>query len=136
MSDFKTLPAYPIFWNSLINFMVGTEDIKDFNHKTGKIVAINKQNVKTPTSTVTTSKLLMDDAGIYEFDKKKFAVNLIDEKESDINLPSKAESLEERERLLDRESKEHDFNLEFPILLLVFLFMLAEFLYIKVRGDL
>ncbi len=136
VSDFKTLPAYPIFWNSLINFMVGTEDIKDFNHKTGKIVAINKQNVKTPTSTVTTSKLLMDDAGIYEFDKKKFAVNLIDEKESDINLPSKAESLEERERLLDRESKEHDFNLEFPILLLVFLFMLAEFLYIKVRGDL
>ncbi|MBI2650264.1 BatA domain-containing protein, partial [Candidatus Woesearchaeota archaeon] len=47
-SDFKTLPGYPIFWSSLINFMIGTEDIKDFNHKTGKIVTINtkKQRIE------------------------------------------------------------------------------------------
>lgn len=134
-SDFKTLPSYPIFWNSLINFMVGTENIKDFNHKTGRIVAINEQKAKTPSSTLTTSKLLMDEVGIYEFDNKKFAVNLVDEKESDINLQSKVGKLKERERLLERESKERDFNLELPILALVFLFMLAEFFYIKRRGD-
>ncbi len=134
-SDFKTLPSYPIFWNSLINFMVGTEDIKDFNFKTGKIVTINEQKVKTPSSSLTTSKLLMDEAGIYEFDNKKYAVNLISEKESDISLPSKVEEQKEREQLLERESKEHDFNLEFPILLLVFLFMITEFFYIKIRGD-
>ena len=134
-SDFKTLPSYPIFWNSLINFMIGTEDIKDFNLKTGKIATINEQKVKTPSSTLTTSKLLMDEAGIYEFDGKKFAVNLLDEKESDVNLPSKVENKEEREKLLERESREHDFNLEFTILAFVFLFMLAEFFYIKRRGD-
>ncbi len=134
-SDFKTLPSYPIFWNLLINFMVGTENIKDFNHKTGKIVAINEQKAKTPSSSLTTSKLLMDETGIYEFDNKKFAVNLLDEKESDINLQSKVGKLEERERLLERESKQRDFNLELPILALVFLFMLAEFFYIKRRGD-
>jgi len=135
VSDFKTLPSYPIFWSLLVNFMVGTEDVKDFNHKTGKIITINEQKVKTPSSSLTTSKLLMDEVGIYEFDGKKFAVNLLSEQESDISLPSKVEARKERETLLGRESKEHDFNLEFPILILVFLFMLAEFLYIKRRGD-
>lgn len=135
-SDFKTLPSYPIFWDLLVNFMIGTEDIKDFNFKTGKIMTINEQNVKTPSSSFTTSKLLMDEVGIYELDSKKFAVNLLDEKESDINLPSKIEAQKEREELLERISKEHDFNLEVPILLLVFLFMMIEFVYIKRRGDL
>ena len=134
-SDFKTLPSYPIFWNSLINFMVGTEDIKDFNYKTGKIATIGEQKVKTPSTALTTSKLLMDEVGIYEFDNKKFAVNLLDEKESNINLPSKVEAQKEREKLLERESKERDFNIELPILALVFLFMLTEFVYIKRRGD-
>ncbi|MBI2652221.1 BatA domain-containing protein [Candidatus Woesearchaeota archaeon] len=134
-SDFKTLPSYPIFWNSLINFMVGAEDIRDFNHKTGKIFTIGEQKVKTPSSTLTTSKLLMDEVGIYEFDNKKFAVNLLDEKESDVNLPSKIEKQKEREKLLERESKEHDFNIELIVLILVFLFMLTEFFYIKIRGD-
>ena len=135
-SDFKTLPSYPIFWDLLVNFMVGAEDIKDFNLKTGKIVTINEQKVRTPSSSLTTSKLLMDEAGIYEFDGKKFAVNLLDEKESSISLPSKIDNKKGREELLERKSKEHDFNLEIPILLLVFLFMMAEFIYIKRRGDL
>ena len=134
-SDFKTLPAYPIFWDSIINFMVGTEDIREFNHKTGKVVSINEQKVKTPSSELTTSKLLMDEAGIYEYDGKKFAVNLLDEKESDVGLPSKVEEQKERERLLESRSKVHDFNLELVILLAVFIFMLAEFIYIKRRGD-
>ena len=116
--------------------MIGAEDIRDFNFKTGKIAAINEQKVKTPSSTLTTSKLLMDEVGIYEFDNKKFAVNLLSEKESDIGIPSKVEKQTERENLLKRESKEHDFNLELSILLLVFIFMLAEFFYIKRRGDL
>ncbi len=136
LSDFETLPSYPIFWNSLINFMVGTEDIKDFNYKTGRIVTISEQKVKTPSSSITTSKLMMDEAGIYEFDSKKIAVNLLDEKESDISIPTKIEKQEERERLLGRESKEHDFNIELPILLLVLVLILAEFFYIKIRGDL
>ena len=135
ISDFKTQPSFPIFWNSLINFMIGAEDIKAFNYKTGKIVAINEQKVKTPSSTLTTSKLLMDETGIYEFDNKKFATNLLDEKESDVNLPSKVEARKEREKLLEGEIKEHDFNLELTILALVFLFMLTEFFYIKRRGD-
>ena len=135
-SDFKTLPSYPIFWNSLINFMVGAEDIKDFNYKTGRIFTIGSQKVKTPSGSLTTSKLLMDEVGIYEFDNKKFAANLLSEKESDIGMLAKVDGSEERQNLLGRESQEHDFNLELPILLLVFLFIMVEFFYIKRRGDL
>ncbi|GEM_PF-460154 len=135
-SDFKTLPAYPIFWSSLLNFMVGAEDIRDFNYPTGKIFTVNEQKVTTPSQTMTASKLLMDEVGIYDFDNKKYAANLINEKESNINVPSKVETRQERQNLLERESAEHDFNLELPILLLVLIFMLAEFFYIKRRGDL
>ncbi|HLC50643.1 MAG TPA: BatA and WFA domain-containing protein [Candidatus Nanoarchaeia archaeon] len=135
-SDFKTLPSYPIFWITMINFMVKTEDIKDFNFKTGKILTIGEQKVTTPSSTVTTSKLIMDEAGIYEYDGKKHASNLIDEKESDISSASKSGSKDSGELLLDRESKQHDFNLELSIMLLVFLLMVTEFIYIKRRGDL
>ena len=134
-SDFKTLPSYPIFWNSLINFMVGIEDIKDFNYKTGRIMTINEQKVKTPSTILTTSKLLMDEAGIYEVNNKKLAVNLLDEKESDVNAISKISNQKERQKLFQRESKERDFNLELAVLILAFLFMMAEFFYIKVRGD-
>ena len=134
-SDFKTLPGYPIFWNSLINFMIGTEDIKDFNLKTGKIVTLNEQKIKTPSTSLTASKILLDETGVYEFDGKKYAVNLLNEKESDVALPSKVEQQKERQSLFSRESREHDFNLELLILLSVFLFMLTEFFYIKRRGD-
>jgi hypothetical protein len=78
----------------------------------------------------------MDEVGIYEYDNKKYAVNLLNEKESDISASSRVENKEEREALLGRESSEHDFNLELLILLLVFLLMFTEFAYIKVRGDL
>ena len=134
-SDFKTLPSYPIFWSAVINFMVGAEDIKDFNYKTGKLFTIAGQSVKTPSSTVTTSKLLLDEVGIYEFDNRKIAADLMDEKESNINLPTKIESQEQRKLLLERESQLQDFNLELPILILVFLLIISEFVYIKIRGE-
>ena len=134
-SEFKSLPAYPIFWNSLMNFMVGMEDIKDYNFKTGKIFTIGQQKVKTPSQTITTNKVLMDETGIYEFDNRRFASNLLDEKESNVNINPKVDNQRDREHLLLRESKEHDFNLEVIILVIVFIFMMSEFFYIKIRGD-
>ena len=135
MSDFRSIPSYPIFWSSLVNFMVKTQDIKDFNYKTGKIATIGEQKVKTPSSDLKTSKLLIDEAGIYEFDGKKIAANLLDDRESNVVVSSKVEEQKEKEKLLARESKEHDFNLELIILGMVFVFMLTEFIYIKIRGD-
>ncbi|MCH8003939.1 MAG: BatA and WFA domain-containing protein [Nanoarchaeota archaeon] len=135
-SDFRTLPSYPIFWNSLINFMAETEDIRDFNLKTGKIVTINQQRVKTPSTSLTTSKVIFDEVGIYEFNDKKFAVNLLDEKESDVTASGVLKEESESAEVLKEKSIERDFSLSILLLILVFLLMVFEVFYIKRRGDL
>jgi hypothetical protein len=135
-SDFVTLPSYPIFWNSLVNFMAETENIKDFNTKTGKIVTINQQRVKTPSSSLITSKVIFDEAGIYEFNNKKFAANLLDEAESDVTKSSALEGKGKSAEVLKEQGTERNFSLSILLLLLVFLLMCFEVFYIKRRGDL
>jgi len=135
-SDFKTLPSYPIFWNSLINFMAETEDIRDFNSKTGKVMTINEQRVKTPSSSLTTSKIIFDETGIYEFNNKKFAVNLLDESESDITKKSTLKDDSESAEVLKENSNEKNFSISALFLVIVFLLLLFEIFYIKRRGDL
>jgi|TARA_B100001971_G_C18263112_1_gene589025 hypothetical protein len=134
-SDFWQLPAYPIFWDSLIDFLVKTEDISDYNFKSGKIVSIEKQKVKTPSTTLQTAGLIMDEAGIYEFDNKKIAVNLLDEKESDV---SKDKEFEEETRMFNvkSEDRKQKFNFDVPLMILASLILMAELIYIKGRGDL
>ena len=134
-SDFKTLPSYPIFWNSLVNFMAEAEDIRDFNAKTGKVVTVNQQRVKTPSSSLTTSRVILDEVGIYEFSGKKIAVNLLDEAESQVTQESVLEGESESAAVLKERSVKKNFSLSIFILLLVFLLLLFEVFYIKRRGD-
>lgn len=134
LSEFKTLPSYPIFWNDLVNFMVETENIDEFNYKAGKILTIPEQTVKTPSGKLKTSKLIMDEAGIYEFDDVKVAVNLLDEKESDLTSLS-LEKEAKKEVSLEKERKEHNFGVAPILLLIVFLILCLETFYIKIRGD-
>ncbi|MCH8329434.1 MAG: hypothetical protein IIB81_03510, partial [Nanoarchaeota archaeon] len=135
-SDFKTLPSYPIFWNSLVNFMAETEDIRNFNVKTGKIVTINQQRVKTPSSSFRTSRVIFDEVGIYEFNGKKFAVNLLDEKESEVTKESILKEKSESAEVLKEQGVEKDFSLSVLILIGVFLLLCFEIFYLKRRGDL
>jgi hypothetical protein len=135
-SDFKTLPSYPIFWTSLINFMAETEDIRDFNSKTGKVATINEQRVKTPSSSLTTSKVIFDEAGIYEFNDKKFAANLLDETESDVAKGSVLEEESGSLEVLKEQSLERNLSISPLILILVFMLLAFEVFYIKRRGDL
>ena len=44
--------------------MAETEDIRDFNSKTGKLMTLDEQRVKTPSSSLTTSKIIFDEIGI------------------------------------------------------------------------
>lgn len=134
-SEFKTLPSYPIFWNSLVNFMIDQESVKEFNYKTGKILTIPEQKVKTPSGTLKTSKLIMDEAGIYELDERKIAVNLLDEEESDVAPVLDVETEEKKETALEKERVEHNFGIAPILLLIAFLLLGLEIYYLKVRGD-
>ncbi len=135
-SDFKTLPSYPIFWNSLINFMAETEDINEFNVKTGKVAAITEQTVKTPTSSIKVSKVIFDEVGIYEFSGKKFAANLLDDQESDVVKGSTLKEEGESAEALKEEGRQANLSLSPLLLILVFLLLCFEVFYIKRRGDL
>jgi|TARA_B100001964_G_scaffold195553_1_gene219661 hypothetical protein len=135
-SDFRTLPSYPIFWNSLINFMAETEDIRDFNSKTGKVVTIDQQRVNTPSSSLRTSKVIFDEVGIYEFNDQKFAVNLLDEKESAVTEGSALKKESESVDVLKDQGVERNLSLGILLLLIVFFLLVFEVYYLKRRGDL
>lgn len=135
-SGFYSDSFYPIFWNNLINYLTKTEDIRGYNQKGGSMVAIKEQEVKTPSAKITTKKLLLDEAGIYEFDNKKVAVNLLNEKESDISRET-AELKSSLEKFSAEKVKDVDsIDLEIPLLVAALLFLFIEFIYIKRRGDL
>ena len=100
------------------------------------MIVINEQAVKTPSVTVTTNKLLLDEAGIYEFDNKKVAVNLANERESDISREN-IELDNALEKFSAEKVKDIDnVDLEIPLLIAVLIILFIEFIYIKIRGDL
>jgi hypothetical protein len=132
-SGFKMTTGYPIFWNQLLNFLVQTANLEDYNFNTDRVLTIKEQEVKTPTGRVTTSKLLLDKTGVYEFGGKRIVANLMNELESDVSRKS---ALEEEEKLLVQKVEHlRDINFELALVVLGLLLMLAELGFIKWRGD-
>ncbi len=135
-SWFYSDPFYPVFWNNLINYLMKTEDIRDYNYKGGRIAVLNEQEIKTPSARITTNKLLLDEVGIYEFDDKKVAVNLANEKESEISREN-IELKNELEKFSAEKVEDVDnIELEVPLLVAALIILFIEFIYIKRRGDL
>ena len=134
-SDFKTLTSYPIFWNTLMGFLTQTENINDYNTKTGRLYSVNEQKVKTPGGVLETNKVFLDRAGFYEFDKRTIAASLLNEKESDVSktniLSEKGGQLFIDEELREKQKEE----LQRFIVTFILLMVLLEILYIKRRGD-
>jgi len=84
-NDFHTLPAYPLFWKQMLEWISGTLDVSEYNAKTGMFIKLpGTQVIKTPADTVTTDTLLLDEVGVYKIPGKDVAVNLYDEKESNL----------------------------------------------------
>jgi hypothetical protein len=134
-SNFRTQPSYPIFWNELINYLVETGDIRDYNYRTGTILAIREQKVKTPIVTLTTSNLFLDDVGLYELEDRTIAANLLDEAESDVSGES---IIDEQEANISAGSgiDETDLSVEFVIVIAALALLWIELFFIKARGDL
>jgi hypothetical protein len=116
-NDFRFSPDYPIFWNNLINFMLNTEDINNYNLKIGE-------------------QSLIDKAGFYQEGTKTIAYNFVDESESDISKDPVLVS-QEYANFVEKDVEENiDFDLTIYILILGCLLILFEMFYIKFRGDL
>jgi len=88
-SDFYMRPEYPIFWYNLVNWITDVPDVKDSNRKTGETVHLGETAVvTTPSTTLTTSVLRLDEAGIYSFLGRSLAANMYDPRESSLKRAS------------------------------------------------
>ncbi len=84
-NDFHALPEYPLFWKQMLEWITGNLDVNEYNAKTGQYIRMqDRVTVKTPSENVTTDLLLLDEVGIYMLPDKEVAVNLYDEKESNL----------------------------------------------------
>jgi hypothetical protein len=116
-SDFKSNENYPIFWDNVINFLMGSEDIsvynKRFDYKGSK---------------------MYDKIGVYDEGDIKVAVNLLNEKESEVFVDNNIEENEKR-FIVKSGEKSFNFSLVIPIMILTSILLLVELFYIKMRGD-
>ncbi|PIN70185.1 hypothetical protein COV93_02545 [Candidatus Woesearchaeota archaeon CG11_big_fil_rev_8_21_14_0_20_43_8] len=136
-SDFWQSPDYPLFWNNLIEILVDKKDaITNMNKKTGDILTLEDEEIiVTPSGKkLKTKSLLLEEKGIYHVGNTSVAVNLLDEKESDVSLEIKdtSESYFE-EGAFEKIKVKKDLSMLFIAIGLIFLFF--EFIYLKIRGD-
>ncbi len=138
-NDFHANPAYPLFWKQMLEWISGSLDVSEYNAKTGQFIKLPAtQTVKTPTDTVTTDLLLLDEVGIYELPDKYIAVNLFDERESNLAgavIPQAAQTPGKEipyNVQTIRKPKDLDIYLIIGAMFLVFL----ELAYLRWRGEL
>ncbi len=135
-SEFKYAPHYPIFWTELMKFVTEQQDVRNLNLKTGETMLLNEeQMVKTPSRTIKRAALVLDEAGIYEFEDRVVAVNLVDEAESNINLEKKV-GTKSTDYELKPVKEKREFHLDVWLLAIAIFLLLFEVFFTKYRGDL
>ncbi|WMW24855.1 BatA and WFA domain-containing protein [Methanolobus sediminis] len=140
-NNFHNLPEYPVFWSKLAGWLGGTGSVQDYNLKTGTVSALAKeQEIQTPSTTDTVSRVLYDEVGVYQVAGKEIAVNLYNDKESDTTL--EGDDVIERSQADDepgivRESSYTAKNyLDTYMIIIVFALVILELLIIRKRGEL
>lgn len=134
-SDLPFSPGYPIFWTEFMRYLTDQQDVRNLNYRTGDTLILDSlQRIETPTKVLKKSAIIFEEAGLYKFeDGRTIAVNLLNERESDINFnTSLGTKSTEFELQPVKESRKFEFELPFVMISLIILFI--ELLYVKVRG--
>jgi hypothetical protein len=134
-SDFPYSPGYPIFWTEFMRFLTDQQDVRNLNYRTGDTLILDSlQRIETPTKVLKKSAIIFEEAGIYKFeDGRTIAVNLLNERESDItsNTTLGAKSTEFELKPVKEERK---FEFELPMVMLALIILFIELIYVKMRG--
>ncbi|MEM4254146.1 MAG: BatA and WFA domain-containing protein [Candidatus Woesearchaeota archaeon] len=134
-SDFPYSPGYPIFWTEFIRFLTDQQDVRNLNYKTGDTIILDAlQRIETPTKILKKSAMIFEEAGVYKFeDGRTLAVNLLSERESDINANTTM-GAKSTEFELKPVKEKRKFEFEMPFVLLALILLFIELLYVKMRG--
>lgn len=134
-STFKYDVTYPLFWQQLIDYVIGKDTIETLNYKIGeKVVFDNEIPVTTPSGKQkNVGALEFEELGIYKYQNKQVAVNLLNSVESNVDYVNeeveKAIGEDESKKIISKQP----ITKALIVALLVILFL--ELLYVKTRGD-
>lgn len=140
-NNFHNLPEYPVFWIKLVQWLGGTGDISEYNLNTGTLNSLSKtEEIRTPSKTFTSNRILFDEAGIYELSGKKIAVNLYNDRESNTTVDAseliKRAVAEDGPKIVKEDSYTAKNDITDYLIGFMFLFILLEILIVRQRGEL
>ena len=140
-NNFHNLPEYPVFWIKLVQWLGGTGDISEYNLETGTQTSLSKtEEIRTPTKTFTSNRILFDEAGIYELAGKKIAVNFYDDRESNTKIDAseliKRAVSNDEPKLVRADSYTSKNDITNYLIGVLFLLILLEILIVRQRGEL
>lgn len=133
-STFKYDVTYPIFWQQLVDYLIGKDTIDTLNYKMGeKVLFDNEISILTPSGRERTENALeFEEGGVYEYLNKKVAVNLLNSVESNVAYNNEA-----IEKSITEEQEAMPINqpLTKPFIIVLLVILFLELLYVKLRGD-
>lgn len=137
-NDFHALPEYPLFWKQMLEWITGSLDVSEYNAKTGQYINLPvRETVKTPGESVTTDLLLLDEVGIYSLPDKDVAVNLYDEKESNLaGSGITAQPSEQKPVSYTTQIVRAPKDLAVYLIIIAILLVILELYYLHWRGEL
>jgi hypothetical protein len=137
-NDFHALPEYPLFWKQMLEWLTGSLDVSEYNAKTGQYIRLPaRETIKSPSESVTTDLLLLDEVGVYKLPEKDVAVNLYDEKESNLagagitTQPSEQKQISYSTQIVRAPE-----NLDIYLIIIAILLVILELYYLHWRGEL
>jgi hypothetical protein len=127
--------SYPLFWQQLIDYIIGKDEITELNYKIGEVILFEKKTeVTTPSGKESKEEeIKFEETGIYKYQNKEVVVNLLNEFESQISFSQKDEFGQDIGLEGTQIKSKKSLTIYFIIAFLAFLFL--ELLYIKIRGD-
>jgi hypothetical protein len=140
-NNFHNLPEYPVFWIKFVQWIGGTGDISEYNLKTGTLTALSKTGeIRTPTKTFTSNRVIFDEAGIYEIAGKKIATNLYSDKESDTRVDAseliRKAVADDKPKVVKADTYTSKKEITDYLIVIMFLLLLLEILIVRQRGEL
>jgi len=140
-NNFHNLPEYPVFWIKLVEWLGGAGDISEYNLNTGTLTSLSKtEEIKTPSKTFTSNRILFDEVGVYEISEKKIAVNLYNDRESNTTVDAleliQRAVAEDGPKLVRADTYTAKNDITDYLIAVLFLLILLEILIIRRRGEL
>ncbi|MBW3018907.1 hypothetical protein KY329_01850, partial [Candidatus Woesearchaeota archaeon] len=133
-SEFKYSTSYPIFWTELLKQLTAAQDVRNLNYKAGETIILDEpQVIETPTKTVNKASIILDETGLYRFEDRIVAVNLLNEKESDISA-KEIEGTKSIDYELQSVKEKREYSWAITLILIGLIGTFIELYIIKRRG--